>query len=160
MTILNEGIIAGKRILHVSGKICLPFQDQMDDGNQDVVPFNKLQFFKRLENKSSESSTRWKQNNHGISKERSKYKDKIGTKVLVIKNGICGTTKYLGCHVAGGNFYCGIEMVIFVIVLILLYYRNYIRIGSFKFLRIGKYVESLVSTTVRLDFSVSKFQNC
>lgn len=103
----------------------------MDDGNRDVVPFNKVQFFKRLENKNSENSTRWKQNSHDVIKERSKYKDKIGKKVLVIENGICETVKYLGRPIAGGKLYCGIETVIFVLVLIILYYRNHIRISIF-----------------------------
>ena len=110
------------------------FQGQVGDENRYVVPFNKVQFYvKRLENKRKQNykmETKWEQNGHDVIKDGSKYKDKIGKKVLVLENGICGTVKYLGHLIAGGKLFCGIETVIFILVLFTLYYRSHMRIVS------------------------------
>ena len=95
----------------------------MGDESRYVVPFNKVKFYvKRPENKRKQNfkmETKWKQDGYDVSKERSKYKDKIGKKVLVLESGICGTVKYLGHLIAGGKLFCGIETVIFILIFLL-----------------------------------------
>ena len=141
------------------------FQGQMGDESRFVVPFNKVKFYvKRPENKRKQNfkmETKWKQDGHDVSKERSKYKDKIGKKVLVLENGICGTVKYLGHLIADGKLFCGIETVIFILIFSTLYYRTHMRLYHLKFLRTGKFFQNLkvlflLSITQRLDFSLLK----
>ena len=141
------------------------FQDQMGDESRHVVPFNKVKFYvKRQENKRKQNykmETKRKQNGHNVSKERLKYKDKIGKKVLVLENGICGTVKYLGHLIADGKLFCGIETLIFILIFSTLYYRTHMRLYHLKFLRTGKFFQNLkvlflLSITQRLDFSLLK----
>ena len=106
------------------------FQGHVGDENRYVVPFNKVQFLESKRKQNYKMETKWEQNGHISIKDRSKYKDKIGKKVFVLENGICGTVKYLGHLIAGGKLFCGIETVIVILVLFTLYCRNHMKIVS------------------------------
>ena len=108
----------------------MSFQDPDSSKNQDVVPFNRVQFLAEYDERNhieeycndrakndANAKSKVKQQkqfqHHGPTKENTKYEDHIGKRVIVTEYDICGTLRYLGHPVAGCVLLCGIETVIY-----------------------------------------------